>query len=86
MLQLVLPSLKELAQLLSNSVWMAPVTYVMVDRALEVICLQHQWLWSRGSRDLADDLIPELVLDSWLFEKHVVWANVKHAKVSFIGV
>ena len=81
MLKFVLSAFVELDHLLSYFIRITLISAIIQHLLLEVI--RQQCKWFRGWRcgNLPDELITELVLNTWLFQKNCLWLHVKDSVV-----
>ena len=83
-LEHVLPLFEEFLHFCSNLIWMTFISNIIANSTLQVICDQRQRLWCWRSGDLTHEFIPVFVLQSRLFQKHVIWSDVKDSIITLI--
>ena len=65
-LELVLATLVEGSNALSHFIWHALISHIFCDGFLYIIRHQSERFWGRWCRNLLDEIISELILDSRL--------------------
>lgn len=86
MLKFVLLSLEVVGELVFGHGWTALVRDLLDEGLVQVVGEQRQRLRGWCSLNLIEELIPELILCSWLLEKGTLGLQVEHSLLTFVDV
>jgi len=86
MLKFVLPSLEVVGELVFGQSWTALVHDLLDVGLVQVISEQRQRFWSWRSLNLIKELIPELILCSWLLQEGTLGLQVEDSFLAFVNV